>query len=150
MNGSQVDLAELFASAQNSLAAHKQEINDLDGYNGNHGDNMVQNVQMIVDALQRHRSDPPAAALEQASQRLQTEGRGGTSQYYAQGLTQAAQQLQGQSSVTPNTAMTVLQSLLRSLPSEGYPDQQPPPGGSVLDQFLGMSQQQSKQPQQEA
>ncbi len=150
MDHSQIDLADLFAVAQAAIAAHKEEINELDGYNGNHGDNMVQNVQMIVDALQQSRTEQPAAALEQASRRLQSEGRGGTSQYYAQGLRQAAQQLQGRSEVTPGAAMTVLQSLLSAIPSEGYPDQQPAPGSSVLDQFLGMSQARTAQPQEQA
>ena len=37
MTPSQVDLAELFSAAQKTMAAHRQEINDLDGYSGNHG-----------------------------------------------------------------------------------------------------------------
>jgi hypothetical protein len=45
INGSPVDLADLFAVAQEMIAAHQQEINGLDGYNGNHGDNMVQNMR---------------------------------------------------------------------------------------------------------
>lgn len=139
MTRSQIDLASLFAVAQKTLAANQQEINALDGYNGNHGDNMVQNVQMIVDALRQRQDQPPAAALEHASHRLQAEGRGGTSQYYAQGLHQAAQQLQGQSGMTADGALTMLQSLLSAIPSETRA-QQPQAGGSVLDLFLGMSE----------
>jgi hypothetical protein len=140
MGNSQLDLADLFAVAQQTVAAHQQEINDLDGYNGNHGDNMAQNVQLIVDALQQNRDQPPAAALEHASQQLQAQGHGGTSQYYAQGLSQAARQLQGQSSLTQGDALSVVQALLGAIPSQGYPQQQPQAGGSVLDLVLGMSQ----------
>jgi hypothetical protein len=139
MSSSQIDLADLFAVAQQAVSAHQQEINDLDGYNGNHGDNMVENMQMIVDALQQGRNEPPAAALESASQRLRAEGRGGTSQYYAQGLAQAAAQLQGRSGLSQDDALTMIQSLLGAIPSQGHP-QQPQAAPSILDQVLGMSQ----------
>jgi dihydroxyacetone kinase len=144
---SQVDLATLFAVARDAIAAHQGEINDLDGYNGNHGDNMARNMQLVAEALQQRRDQPPAAALQYASQLLQSQGHGGTSPYYAQGLSQAAQQLQGQSSLTPDDALSVVQSLLGAIPSQGHP-QQPQTGGSVLDQVLGMSQAQTAQPQQ--
>jgi hypothetical protein len=148
MSKSQVDLADLFAVAQRTIAAHQHEINDLDGYNGNHGDNMAQNMQLIVDALQQRRDQPPAAALEYASQQLQSQGHGGTSQYYAQGLNQAAAQLQGRSSLTQGDALSMVQSLLGAIPTQGHP-QQLQAGGSVLDQFLGVGQAQPAQQQQQ-
>jgi hypothetical protein len=148
MSNDQVDLADLFDVAQQTIATHQQEINDLDGYNGNHGDNMAQNMQLIVDALQQRRDQPPAAALEYASQQLQSQGRGGTSQYYAQGLTQAAAQLQGQLGLTPHDALSAVQSLLGAIPSQGHP-QQPQAGASVLDQVLGMRQAQPAQQEQQ-
>jgi hypothetical protein len=141
---SPVDLVSLFAAAQEAIASHQQEINDLDGYNGNHGDNMAQNMQMIVETLQQRRDQPPSAALEQASQRLRAEGRGGTSQYYAQGLGQAARQLQGRSEVSVDDALSMIQSLLGAIPNQGHP-QGTQTGGSVLDQVLGMSQGQPAQ-----
>ncbi|MFW6135597.1 MAG: hypothetical protein ACOC7N_02110 [Chloroflexota bacterium] len=148
MSRSSVDLAQLFAVAQHAIAAHREEINELDGYNHNHGDNMAQNMELIVDALQQRRDQPPAAALEHASQRLRSEGRGGTSQYYAQGLSQAAAELQGRSDLRTEDALSLVQSLLGSIPSEGHPAE-PQATGSVLDQVLGMSQAQSPQEQQQ-
>lgn len=147
MTASRVDLADLFSVAKETIAARQQEINDLDGYNGNHGDNMTQNMQMIVEALQQRRDQPPATALEHASQRLQKEGQGGTSQYYAQGLERAAGQLRGRSDVTPHDALSVIQSLLGSIPSQGYPDE-PQASDSVLDIFIGMAQGQIAQEEQ--
>jgi len=147
MANSRLDLADLFAVAQQTVAAHQQEINDLDGYNGNHGDNMAQNMQLIVNALQERRDQSPAAALQYASQQLQAQGSGGTSQYYAQGLSQAAAQLQGRSSLTQGDALSVVQLLLGAIPSQGHP-QQLQAGGSVLDQVLGMSQAQAAPPGQ--
>ena len=138
MNQSTLDLSELFGAALQAVTAHRQEINDLDGYNGNHGDNMVENVRMIVDALKEKSSQPPAQALKYAGQRLQSNGRGGTSQYYARGLGEAAEQLQGRSALESNDVVTIVQSLLGAIPSQGI-QQQPQPGGSVLEQVLGLA-----------
>ena len=135
-----LDLSELFGAALQSVMAHRQEINDLDGYNGNHGDNMVENMRMVVEALQEKSTQPPAEALGYASQKLQTNGRGGTSQYYAQGLGRAADQVQGRSTLEENDVVSIVQSILGAIPSQGgQQQQQPQPGGGVLEQILGMA-----------
>lgn len=128
MNGPAFDLADLFNAALQAVAAYRQELNTLDGVNGNHGDNMVDNVHLIVGSLQAQRARPPAEALRYASQRLQSDGRGGASQYYAGGLGQAAEQLQGHATLDANDVMLLAQSLLSAIPSQA--------GGSVLEQFL--------------
>ena len=132
------DLSDLFGAALQDMTANRQEINALDGYNGNHGDNMIENLRMITESLQEKSSQTPSEALGYASQRLQSQGRGGTSQYYATGLSQAAEQLQGRSSLDGNDVMSLLQSLLGAIPSEGH-QPQPQPGGSVFEQVLGMA-----------
>lgn len=139
MNQSPLDLSELFGAALQAVTAHRREINDLDGYNGNHGDNMVENVRMIVDALKEKSSRTPAEALGYASQRLQSNGRGGTSQYYAKGLGQAADQLQGRSTLEGSDVVSIVQSILGAIPSQRAQQQQPQPqpGGSILEQVLG-------------
>jgi hypothetical protein len=138
MNESALDLSNLFGAALQTMTAQRQEINALDGHNGNHGDNMVENLRMITDALDAKRSQPPSEALRFASQQLQSKGRGGTSQYYARGLSDAAEQLQGRSSVGQPEVMSLVQSLLGAIPSQGHP-QQMQGTGSVLDQVLGMA-----------
>jgi len=138
------DLSNLFGAALEAMAANRQEINDLDGYNGNHGDNMVENLRLITESLQEKSSQTPAEALGYASQRLQSQGRGGTSQYYARGLGQAAEQLQGRSSLDGNDVMSLVQMLLGAIPSEGH-EPQPQAGGSVLEQVLGMASEQPPQ-----
>jgi hypothetical protein len=132
------DLSDLFGAALQDVTANRQEINALDGYNGNHGDNMVENLRLITESLQEKSSQTPAEALGYASQRLQSQGRGGTSQYYATGLSQAAEQLQGRSSLDGNDVTSLLQSLLGAIPSEGH-QPHPQAGGSVLEQVLGMA-----------
>jgi len=138
------DLSNLFGAALEAMAANRQEINDLDGYNGNHGDNMVENLRLITESLEEKSSQTPAEALGYASQRLQSDGRGGTSQYYARGLGQAAEQLQGRASLDGNDVMSLVQMLLGAIPSQGH-QPQPQAGGSVLDQVLGMASEQRPQ-----
>jgi len=137
MSQAALDLGDLFGAALQAVTAHRQEINDLDGYNGNHGDNMVENVRMIVDALKERSTQTPSEALGYAGERLRSEGRGGTSQYYAKGLSEAAEQLQGRPDLEPGDVMSVVQSILSAIPSQGHP-QQPQAGDSVLEQMLGM------------
>ena len=139
------DLGTLFGAALQALTAHRQEVNDLDGYNGNHGDNMVENVRLITKSLQKKGSQPPAEALKYASRRLQATGRGGTSQYYAKGLSQAAEQLQGRPALDGADVVSLVQSLLAAIPSQGQ-QPQPQAGGSVLDQVLGLVGGQPTQP----
>ena len=131
------DLSDLFGAALQAMAAHRQEINALDGYNGNHGDNMVENLRMTTAALNARRSQSPAEALRYAGQRLQEQGRGGTSQYYARGLSQAAEQLQGRSELGSDDVVSLVQSLLGAIPSQGT-QQDLQAGGSVLEQVMGL------------
>jgi hypothetical protein len=144
MSQSALDLSELFGAALQTVTAHREEINALDGYNGNHGDNMVENMRLATEALREKSSQPPADALRYASQKLRSQGRGGTSQYYASGLGQAAEQLQGRTRLDENDVMSVVQSLLGTIPSQGQ--QQPAQaGGSVLEQMMGLIGGQSSQ-----
>ena len=138
MSRSTFDLRELFGAALQVMAAHRQEINTLDGYNGNHGDNMVHNVRLIAESLQADSARAPAEALKAASQRLRSHGHGGASQYYAQGLSQAAGHLQGHLTLDADDVMALAQSILGTIPCQGD-EQQPQVGGSVLEQFLRSS-----------
>lgn len=138
MAQSGINLADLFNSALQSMTSHRQEVNDLDGYNGNHGDNMVDNLSLITEVLRSNPNLAPADALRQASDALASQGRGGTSQFYSKGLQQAAGKMQGRSSLGSGDVMSLVQSLLGAIPSQGYPQQaQAQAGGSVLDQVLG-------------
>jgi hypothetical protein len=138
----QVNLGALFQSALGVLSANQQQVNELDGYNGNHGDNMVQNVQLIVNALTGSGSKKPSAALKRASKTLRSDGRGGTSQYYAQGLEQAAQQFEGKPGLDLSDVVPLIQMVLGAIPTEGHPAR-PTAGGTVLDQIAGLGQTQA-------
>lgn len=140
------NLADLFGAALQRMAAQREEINALDDFNGNHGDNMVQNLQVITKALEMQQDKPPADALRYAGNVLQAQGRGGTSQFYSQGLGRAAEQLQGHASLEQGDVMTLIQSILGSVPAQGNP-QEGQTVQSVLDMVLGMAGAQQAMPQ---
>ncbi len=133
-----IDLASLFKAAAQVISEHKEDINALDGYNGNHGDNTLQNVQMVMDTLTEHQADPPDQALRLAGAKLSENGHGGTSQYYSRGLLQAADKLSGKTDLKASDGISLIQSLLGALPAQGYPkpEESTP---SVLDLFAGMA-----------
>ena len=41
MGESGLNLSKLFGNALEAMTAQREEVNAMDGYNGNHGDNMV-------------------------------------------------------------------------------------------------------------
>ena len=121
-----LDLASLFNVATQALAANQSSLNQADTENQNHGDNMVQAFGMISQALAGQQSASPSQQLSHASQVLAQQGHSGSAHVYSQGLAQAAQQFQGQSAVTPDNAMALVQSLL------GGGQQSAPQGGDLL------------------
>lgn len=106
------DLSAIFNLAARTLAANQSSLNQADIENQNHGDNMVQAFNMISQAMASQRGAPPSQQLQHASDYLAQNATSGSGQIYAQGLAQAAQQFQGQSAVTPENAMVLIQSLL--------------------------------------
>jgi hypothetical protein len=112
MQSGGIDLGSLFGAATQALAANQSALNQADTENQNHGDNMVQAFNMISQVLANQQGASPSKQLRQASQYLAKNGTSGSAQVYAQGLAQAAKQFRGQSSVTPDNAMLLVQSLL--------------------------------------
>jgi hypothetical protein len=130
------DLSALFNIATQALAANQSSLNQADTENQNHGDNMVQAFNMISQAMASQRGAPPSQQLQHASEYLAQNATSGSGQIYAQGLAQAAQQFQGQSAVTPDNAMLLIQSLLRG----GQQSAQQGGGADLLGSLLGGQQ----------
>lgn len=128
-----MDLSSLFNVAAQALSANQTSLNQADTENQNHGDNMVQVFNMISQVMANQKGAPPSQQLHSASQYLAQHGTSGSAQVYSQGLAQAAQQFQGQSSVTPDNAMTLIQSLLGGGQSASQ-------GGDLLGSLLGGGQ----------
>ena len=107
-----MDLSTLFNVAAQALTASKDSLNQADTENQNHGDNMVQVFNMISQVMANQQGASPSQQLSSASQYLAQNGTSGSAQVYSQGLAHAAQQLQGHSAVTPESTLTLIQSLL--------------------------------------
>ncbi|HOU15588.1 MAG TPA: hypothetical protein PKZ84_20995 [Anaerolineae bacterium] len=143
---SAVNLANLFDQALQAVTAERQEINALDGYNGNHGDNMVSNMRLVANTIHANESEPPSIALRRAGQRLGEAGQGSTSQYYAKGLLEAAHKLEGRTQLERADGVTLLETLLGAVPAQDNPDPQQPTR-SVLDLVMGLAGAQQQQAQ---
>jgi hypothetical protein len=111
MSNQNIDLVGIFQSVTAALNSNKQELNQMDEYNQDHGDHMVDTFQTITKALQQKQNEPPAEALSYASSALKQETSSGSGKLYAQGLEQAAKQVQGQN-LNPEMAMKLLTTLI--------------------------------------
>ena len=138
-----MDLSALFGVAAQALAANQQSLNRAGAQNGNHGDNMVQMFNMLTQVTGQQKGSSPSQQLNHASQHLSQHGTSGSSKVYAQGLAQAAQQLQGQKSLNQDNAMVLVQSLLGG----GQAPARQGGGADLLGSLLGAVTQ-TQQPQQ--
>ncbi len=136
------DLASLFNAATQALAANQASLNQADTDNQNHGDHMVEAFKMITSALASQPGGSLSQQLDRASQSLAQNANSGSAQVYSQGLARAAEQLQGQSTVTPDNVMLLIQSLLGggSQPTSSS-------GGDLLGTLLGAAGQAMGTPQ---
>jgi hypothetical protein len=112
MPEAEVDLAKLFNTTTKTLKANQAALNEADVYNHNHGDNMVKNFQAITKAVKKKKGAPPSEQLNYASQVLSQSSPTGSAALYSQGLSQAAQQLEGQPAVNSENAMSLVQALM--------------------------------------
>jgi hypothetical protein len=129
-------LSALFNVAAKTLAANRSTLNQADLENQNHGDNMVQAFKMISQAMATQRGAPPSQQLRYASDYLGQNANSGSAHVYAQGLAQAAQQLEGQQAISPDNALLLIQSLLGGNQSSPQADA----GTDFLGSLLGGQQ----------
>jgi hypothetical protein len=142
-------LANIFQMVTTSLAQNKNVLNQADDQNHDHGTNMVQTFQTITKALNAKKNAPASTALAYASQKVSKESTSGSGQLYAQGLAQAATQMQGQT-INPQSAVQILQALIGG----GQAQPQAQSGnedilGSILGGLTGAQPQQPQQQQQQ-
>ncbi len=157
------DLASVFQKVTQDLVKNQQSLNQADGYNQNHGDNMVRTFQTITKAVQlkQKQGSSDSAALAYAAKRLTKSSSSASAQLYAQGLSQAAAQFQGKQ-IDQRSSMQLLQtligggqaapqgtqsaqggdlfsSLLGGMAGGSQPQNQPSPaqGGDLLSSLLG-------------
>jgi hypothetical protein len=140
----QLNLVNIFQSVAGSLITQKDNLNNADTFNHDHGDNMVEVFNVISQAMQEKKNADPADQLAYASQLLQ-QRKSGSAQVYAQGLSQASKEFTGQQQVTPSNAINLIQALLGG----GQPssNQSPSQGVDLLGSLLGGGTAPAQQPQ---
>jgi hypothetical protein len=129
-----LDLASLFQTVTGTLSQNKENLNEADTYNHDHGDNMVDTFEVITQAMKEKKDADPADQLAYASEILRRR-KSGSAQKYADGLSQASREFQGQQ-VTSGNAMTLIQTLLGGGQAP-EPQQQQGGIGDLLGTFLG-------------
>jgi hypothetical protein len=139
-----LDLLQLFTAASKTLTKNQDSLNQADAGNHDHGDNMVQAFDLITGALRSNQGGSASDQLASAAKALLQNATSGSSKVYAQGLSQAAQQFQGQNINAGNVGQ-LLQTLLGAGTVEAPQPQQS--GGDILGGLLstlvGGGQQQS-------
>jgi hypothetical protein len=132
---SSIDLAKLFGTVAKTMVQNQASLNAADDYNHDHGDNMVEIFEVITKAMKEKSTATPAQQLAYASQLLQQKTASGSGKLYAENLKDASAQLGAAKKVTPDNAMTILQSLLGA--SSTIPAQNQSQGGSLGGDLLG-------------
>lgn len=128
-----IDLAQLFGAAAQALAANQGALNQADAQSGNHGDHIVQTFQLITEAVAATQGKPPADQLAYASKALADHAKvSGSAKVYADGLSTAAQQYQGQQTITPEMAAGLVQTLLGGMQQQSGKTSQPASAGADL------------------
>jgi hypothetical protein len=140
--GNPIDLLKMFQGVTSQLQQNKQNLNDADEYNHDHGDNMVETFEVITRAMKEKQGADPADQLAYASEILR-QRKSGSSQLYAKGLFQASQDFQGQQ-ITTNNAMSFIQTLMGGGQPAQAQSQQGAGIGNLLGSLLGDGQQQAQ------
>jgi hypothetical protein len=136
---SSLDLGQLFNAVTQSLAGKREQLNQMDGYNGDHGDNMVSIFEAASKTFAKHKDKAPAEALEIVAKQV-GELKSGSAQVYANGFQNAASRFQGQDSLNLNDILQLVTTLL-GLGDVGQtapePTQAADPLGSLLGSLAG-------------
>ncbi len=127
-NKERVDLGGLFEKALNDMQSNRDKVNEMDN-NGNHGNNMVENLQIIASILGGR--GKPADLFKDAGEELNKNGKGGTSKYYAEGFEEAAQKFEGREELAEDDVMPLLEAILGSIPQSGHPPPEQKPKAPV-------------------
>lgn len=139
MANSNLDLINIFQTVTQTLNKNQQTLNNADEYNHDHGDHMLSTFQTITGALQKKQGSSNSDALTYAAQVLSKKADSGSGKLYADGLLQAASQVQGQN-LDSQMGMQMLQALLSGGQAQAAPKQaqpQQPARGGLLGSLLG-------------
>jgi len=144
---SKTDLSKVFGSVVKVMQENRATLNAADEYNHNHGDNMVDTFQLITQAMAEKKASSPSTQLAYASQKLSKEAQTGSAKLYAEGLAQAAQKVKGQTRISPESAMTLVQALMGGQSAPASQPQSQGGMGDLLGALMGGQSAPAAQPQ---
>jgi hypothetical protein len=136
MTNGQINLLQLFQAAAGALQQNQSTLNTADSYNHDHGDNMVNTFDTIVQALQQKQDAKPAAQLKYISQQLEQKSTSGSGKTYAQGFSQAAKKFKG-TGITLENILPLLQLILGGGQASSGAGSSTDIIGSILGGLLG-------------
>lgn len=130
---SELDLPGLFAGVAADLEAQREQLNQADEHNHNHGDHMVEIFRSAALAAEQARRAGLAEAMDGAARQLRSLPDNGSAQVYARGLEILAAQL-GQRGIELEDLIPYTRNYLKNngdtdRGESGEPDI-PPPAGS--------------------
>jgi len=144
MANGQIDLLKLFQAAAGALQQNQSSLNQADTYNHDHGDNMVNTFDTIIQALQQKQNAKPAAQLKYVGQQLEQTATSGSGKTYAQGFAQAAAHFKG-TEITLESILPLIQLLLGGGQATAHTGSSADLIGSILGGLSGGSSGQSGQ-----
>ncbi|MCW5875449.1 MAG: hypothetical protein KIS85_01085 [Anaerolineales bacterium] len=95
MSQQTIDLLDLFGVAAQAIQQNRTQLNKADTYNGNHGDNMAEIMEVVQQAMREKKNADVPSQLEYAAQLVRQKSNSGSANVLAGGLAQAAQQFLG-------------------------------------------------------
>ncbi len=120
-----VNFIDLFSAATDALQQSRTQLNKADTYNGNHGDNMVQIMEVVQQAMREKKNADLPSQLEYAADLVRQKSQSGSANVLAGGLAQAAKQALGEKTdgipieLALNLLMTILNGGQKSSASSG-------------------------------
>jgi hypothetical protein len=107
-----VDMVDLFMSAKKDLEKNKSELNRVDKQDSDHGDNMVDNFEIITKAMKEKKGASPSVKLNHAAKTLNKKTKEISGQMLVKGLRRAAKRLKGKKSLTKEDAVLLTYLLI--------------------------------------
>ena len=111
MAKNQIDLFSLFNQVTKTMQGSQTSLNKADTYNHDHGDHMVEIFEVITQAMKEKKNADPAVQLEYAASLLRKQAKSGSGKLYAQGVNEAAKQMEGKD-LNAGSIMSMMQTIL--------------------------------------
>jgi len=106
-----LSLSNVFEEVTKVLAINRQQLDNADNYNQNHGTNIVHTFSLVQKAVASKENEPASEQLAYASKVLKEQSTGGTAKIYADGLARASKEFAGKE-FNADTVGTLINSMM--------------------------------------